>query len=186
LERSQAILVNFAHQSAASRIPNPQPPESPAKPEPARKRHRGDSGFRLVPARNAPPLRLVERATGRASDRCSMRLIPNPYEVSTLANPSVIVNTVLPSHEYHNPAWTPRKPLRRTCNQIGTSALFPHTPVGRTMVLLKGANSMLKLFLMAWPFCFLFIDFVYWQEMKVVRFEQLRARILTALGDRDV
>jgi len=45
---------------------------------------------------------------------------------------------------------------------------------------------MLKLFLMAWPFCFLFIDFVYWQEMKVVRFEQLRARILTALGDRDV
>lgn len=39
-----------------------------------------------------------------------------------------------------------------------------------------------KLFLIAWPFCFLFVDFVYWQESKVVRFEQLRRRILDGLA----
>lgn len=45
---------------------------------------------------------------------------------------------------------------------------------------------MVKTFLLAWPFCFLFIDFVVWRELKVVHFEQLRARILNALGDRHV
>lgn len=41
---------------------------------------------------------------------------------------------------------------------------------------------MLKGFLIAWPFCFLFVDFVYWQESKVVRFEQLRRRIIDGLA----
>ena len=45
---------------------------------------------------------------------------------------------------------------------------------------------MLKGFLIAWPFCFLFVDFVYWQQLKMVRFERIRARILNALGDGDV
>ena len=41
---------------------------------------------------------------------------------------------------------------------------------------------MLKTFLIAWPFCFLFVDFVYWQESRTVRFEQLRRRILDGLA----
>ena len=41
---------------------------------------------------------------------------------------------------------------------------------------------MVKTFLIAWPFCFLFVDFVVSRELRVVRFEQLRARILDGLA----
>lgn len=41
---------------------------------------------------------------------------------------------------------------------------------------------MFKTFLLAWPFCFLFVDFVYWKELKGMRFERLRRRILDGLA----
>ena len=41
---------------------------------------------------------------------------------------------------------------------------------------------MRQLFVIAWPFCFLFVDWVWWRESKVLRFENLRARILYGLA----
>jgi hypothetical protein len=41
---------------------------------------------------------------------------------------------------------------------------------------------MLKTFLIAWPFCFLFVDWAVWRELKRDRFDQLRVRILDGLS----
>jgi hypothetical protein len=41
---------------------------------------------------------------------------------------------------------------------------------------------MLKTFLIAWPFCFLFVDFLVWRELKGLRLERVRARILDGLA----